>query len=93
MIELSDRLSGLKSSMDKGPMDAVLEANRKLSARARITDKLSGIDAANVDKEYEQAGRSSTARDKLEQMMAARKAEKAGGETKEAAEEEDRPKI
>jgi phage shock protein A len=76
IIELNDRLQGLESSMDKGPISAVMEANKRLTAKARISEKLSKVDVRLQDKEYEQAGRTSTARSKLDDMLAARKAEK-----------------
>ena len=97
IIELNDRLQGLETSLDKGPISAVLEANKRLTAKARISQKLANADVRLQDKEYEQAGRESTARLKMEQMLAARKLEKEQktGEKAEAAAEEadDRPKI
>ncbi len=86
IIELNDRLQGLETSIDRGPISAVLDANRQLTAKARITEKLAGADVRVQDKAYEKAGRVSTARSKMEEMMAARKAEKEGPE--EAPEEE-----
>ena len=85
IIELNDRLQGLETSIDRGPISAVLDANRKLTAKARITEKLAGADVRVQDKAYEQAGRVSTARSKMEEMMAARAAESAPKE--EAASE------
>lgn len=94
IIELNDRLQGLQSSMERGPIEAVLEANRKLTAKARITEKLAGTDAAVADKAYSRAGRNMSGNDALEKMLAARKAERekssAGGNEKDKA---DRPKI
>ena len=95
IIELNDRLQGLESSVDRGPISAVMEANKKLTSRARISEKLAGTDVRLQDKEYEAVGRKSTARSKMDQMLAARKKEseaKAGGET-EAREEDNRPRI
>ena len=95
IIELNDRLQGLESSLDRGPISAVMEANRKLSAKARISEKLAGNDIRLQDRNYEQAGRVSTARSKMEAMLAARNKEtsaeqQAAPETKE---QDDRPKI
>lgn len=87
IIELNDRLQGLETSIDKGPISAVLEANRELTARARITEKIAGADVRVQDKAYERAGRVSTSRSKMDEMLAARKAEKEGA-TKEAPQEE-----
>jgi phage shock protein A len=97
IVELNDRLQGLETSLDKGPISAVLEANKRLTAKARISQKLSNADVRLQDKEYERAGRTSTARSKMDEMLAARKLEKEQktGEKAEAATEkaDDRPKI
>lgn len=96
IVELNDRLQGLETSLDKGPLSAVLEANKKLTAKARISEKLSQVDVRVQDREYEAAGRESTARGKMDEMLAARKLEKEGkeGKPKEAvSEKDDRPKI
>jgi len=97
IVELNDRLHGLETSLDKGPISAVMEANKKLTAKARISEKLSNVDVRVQDKQYEQAGRESTARSKMEQMLNARKVEKdsktRAGKVKEKEEKDDRPKI
>lgn len=96
IIELNDRLQGLETSLDRGPISAVLEANKKLTAQARISEKLAETDVKLQDKEYEMAGRESTARNKMEQMLAARQLEKdnqAGIPKKKVKEKDDRPKI
>jgi phage shock protein A len=97
IIELNDRLQGLETSLDKGPISAVLEANKRLTAKARISQKLANADVRLQDKEYERAGRESTAKSKMEQMLAARKLEKEQktGEPAEKTTEktDDRPKI
>ena len=96
IIELNDRLQGLESSLDRGPISAVLDANRKLTARARISEKLAGTDIRQQDLAYEAAGRESTARSKMEAMLAARKKEteaKQGAPAAKVKEKDDRPKI
>jgi len=94
IIELNDRLQGLESSIDRGPISAVMEANRKLSAKARISDKLAGTDVRMQDRTYEKAGRTSTSRSKMEEMMAARSQEKAGKEPVEkVGDKNERPEI
>ncbi|MCB1043700.1 MAG: hypothetical protein KDC35_12220 [Acidobacteria bacterium] len=97
IVELNDRLQGLETSIDRGPISAVLKANRELTAKARISEKLAGADVRAQDKAYEKAGRESTARTKLDQMLAARKAEKeasAAPKEKDATpKEDDRPNI
>ena len=94
IVELNDRLQGLETSIDKGPISAVMEANKKLTAKARISEKLAKADVKVADKAYEAAGRQSTARSKMEEMLNARKLEKGQKttETKTKA-KEDRPKI
>ncbi len=94
IIELNDRLQGLETSIDRGPISAVLDANKKLTAKARISEKLAKSDVKLQDKAYEAAGRQSTARSKMDQMLNARKLEKEekSGKTK-TKESEDRPKI
>jgi phage shock protein A len=97
IIELNDRLQGLETSLDRGPISAVLETNKRLTAKARISQKLANTDVRLQDKEYERAGRESTAKSKMEQMLAARKVEKeqkTGEKAETAAEKaDDRPKI
>ena len=96
ILELNDRLQGLESSLDKGPISAVMEANKRLTAKARISEKLAKADVRLQDKEYEKAGRESTARSKMEEMLAARRVEKdkKTGVPKEKVDEKDnRPKI
>lgn len=95
IIELNDRLQGLETSIDRGPISAVLDANRKLTAKARISEKIAGADVKVQDKAYEQAGRVSTARSKMEDMLAARAAEKAPQEEKPEEEKkvDTRPEI
>lgn len=96
IVELNDRLQGLETSMDRGPISAVLEANKRLTAKAKISEKLAKADVRLQDKQYEQAGRQSTSRLTMESMLAARKAEREGVQTNSQSagkEEDDRPKI
>lgn len=96
IIELNDRLQGLETSIDKGPISAVMEANKRLTAKARISEKLSKVDVRLQDQQYEKAGRQSTARSKMDEMLAARQAEKdnkAGVAPEKVATQDDRPKI
>ncbi len=96
IVELNDRLQGLESSLDRGPLSAVLENNKRLTAKARISEKLSKADVKLQDKEYEAAGRQSTAQSKMDEMLAARKLEKdkKAGKPAETVEDKDnRPKI
>jgi len=95
IIELNDRLSGLKSSMDRGPIDAVRKHNRELSAQARISQKLAGADVNLQDQQYQKAGQQSASSDRMAQMLAARAAERAAktGEKPAEAATTERPKI
>jgi hypothetical protein len=96
IIELNDRLQGLETSLDRGPLSAVMENNKKLRAKARISEKLSKADVKLQDKQYESAGRQSTAKSKMDEMLAARKMEREGksGVSEDKVEDADkRPEI
>jgi hypothetical protein len=96
IIELNDRLQGMETSIDKGPISAVMDANKRLTAKARISEKLAKTDVKMQDKEYERMGRQSTARSKMDEMLAARRKEKdqeAGAPAEKVEDAADRPKI
>src|SRR4029450_2882657 len=76
VIDLNRRLQGLQASIDRGPLDAVLQANRELAARARVSERLSGTDVRAQDTEYADAGKSSSLDDDFSAMLSARKAER-----------------
>lgn len=76
LIALNDRLSGLQSSLESGPLDEVRKANRELSAKARISEKLAGTDSRLQDEDYARLGRESASDSSFEAMLAARKAER-----------------
>jgi hypothetical protein len=61
VIELNGRLQGLESSQDSGPIAAVLEANKRLIAKARISEKSAKAEVHVQDKEYEKTVKESTA--------------------------------
>jgi phage shock protein A len=93
IIDFNRRLQGLQASIDRGPLDAVLQANRELTAKARVSERLAGTDVRAQDTEYAAAGRSSSVDDDFNAMLAARKAEreaKTGTDPKQA---EDVPQI
>lgn len=71
MLELDDRLHGLEQSLDRGPLSAVLEANRELSARARLSKELSSPTTPTAS--YEEAGRKAQTRGRLESLIQQRK--------------------
>jgi hypothetical protein len=77
IIALNDRLLNLQTSFDSGPIDLVRKANRDLTAKAKISDKLAGTDSKLQDQQYATEGAKATARDRLEQQIAAHAAEKA----------------
>jgi chromosome segregation ATPase len=94
LMDAHERLMGLKSRMDSGPIDAVRKANRDLAAKARVAGRLSGADADHVKDKYVHAGEDSVAGNEFQKMVAARKAQKEQSTgTAPAAEKEDRPKI
>lgn len=76
IIELNKRLQGLQESLDRGPLDAVLQANRELSAKARVSERLAGTDVHRQDGEYASAGHAASIADEFSIMLAARKAER-----------------
>jgi chromosome segregation ATPase len=94
LLDAHERLMGLKSRMDSGPIDAVRKANRDLAAKAKVAGRLSGADADHIKDKYVHAGETSVASNDFQAMIAARKAKKeeATG-TAPAADKEDRPKI
>jgi chromosome segregation ATPase len=93
IIDLNRRLQGLQASLDRGPIDAVLQANRELAAKARVSERLAGTDVHAQDAEYAQAGRSSSVDDDFSAMLAARKAEREAKTGAAPRQSEDVPKI
>lgn len=76
IIELNHRIAGIQTSLDRGPIDAVRTHVRKKVAQANVSQKIAGADSALQDQEYEIAGRSSVSGDRMQAMLAARKAER-----------------
>ena len=94
IIELNHRIKGIQTSFERGPLDAVREANRKLTAQARVSQKLAGTDVEAQDQEYAAKGRGVAAGDVMRQMLAERAAKRGvtTGEKPTAATEE-KPSI
>jgi hypothetical protein len=76
VIELNARLQGMHESFDRGPIDAVLAANRELAAKARVSDRIAGTDVRRQDQEYADASARTSADDDFNAMLAARRAER-----------------
>jgi len=93
VIELNRRLQGLQASLDHGPLDAVLQANRELAAKARVSERLSGTDVRAQDAEYANMGRSASVDDDFSAMLSARKAEREAKTGMPSRQAEDVPKI
>jgi chromosome segregation ATPase len=93
IIDLNRRLQGLQASIDRGPLDAVMQANRELAAKARVSERLAGTDVRAQDAEYAQAGRSSSVDDDFTALLAARKAEREAKTGTAPRQAEDVPKI
>ena len=93
LIEASERLMGLKSRMDEGPLDAVRKANQELAAKARVSNRLAGADSQDKRDKYLKAGETSSASTDFQKMIAARKAEKEQSTGTAPPVTEDRPKI
>lgn len=77
LIDAYDRINGLKTSYDRGPLDAVRKQNRDLTARATVKRRMAGVDAKAEDARYASAGVETTASNAFEAMLAQRKADKA----------------
>lgn len=77
IIELNDRLKGIQTSFQRGPLDAVREANRRLTAQAKVSQKLAGADVEQQDADYASAGKQTAASDVMKRMLAERAAKKA----------------
>jgi chromosome segregation ATPase len=93
IIDLNRRLQGVQASIDRGPLDAVMQANRELAAKARVSERLAGTDVRAQDAEYAAAGRSSSVDDDFGAMLAARKAEREAKTGTAPRQAEDVPKI
>jgi chromosome segregation ATPase len=76
VIELNARLQGMQESMDRGPIDAVLAANRELAAKARVSDRIAGTDVHRQDQDYADATQKAGADEDFNAMLAARRAER-----------------
>jgi chromosome segregation ATPase len=93
LMEAYDRINGLKTSYDRGPIEAIRKKNRELSAQAKVRQRVAGIDAKAEDQQYENAGQVAATNSDFEAMLAARKAEKAAASGQEVKKESDRPQI
>lgn len=97
IIELNHRLMGIKTSFEEGPVSLVLEENRRLTAQARVSEKMAGTNVELQDTMYAEAGRSSEGGDVFAKMLAARKAQKeapaAPAEKEKVTNSGDRPQI
>jgi hypothetical protein len=93
LMEAYDRINGLKTSYDRGPIDAIRQKNRELSAQAKVRQRITGIDAQAEDTEYENVGQVAATNSDFEAMLAARKAEKAAASGQEVKKESERPQI
>jgi DNA repair exonuclease SbcCD ATPase subunit len=93
VIELNRRLQGLQASIDRGPLDAVMQANRELAAKARVSERLSGTDVRAQDAEYADAGRSSSIDDEFGAMLSACRAEREAKTGTPSRQAEDVPRI
>lgn len=93
LIEAQERLMGLKSRIDSGPVDAVRKANRDLAAQARVSGRLAGADADHKREQYINAGDQSLANSDFKKLVEARKAQKDQATGESPASTEERPKI
>lgn len=86
IIDLNKRLQGMQESIDRGPLDAVMQANRELAAKARVSERLAGTDVHTQDAAYVEAGQTASIDAEFSAMLAARQAERQArtGASKEA---------
>jgi hypothetical protein len=96
LVDAYERLNGLKSRLDRGPLDAVTAANQELAAKARVTGRVVGAATRDKAAEYRNAATKETAGSAFERMAAAKRAAKdtaTGDGDKTTARTEERPKI
>lgn len=93
LLEAHERLMGLKSRIDAGPIDAVRKANQDLAAKARVAARLSGTDADAKRDKYIDAGEGSAGSSDFKKLLASRKAEREASTGDAPASTEERPKI
>lgn len=96
LVDAYERLNGLKSRLDRGPLDAVTAANEELAAKARVTGRVVGAATRDKAAEYRNAATKETAGSAFERMAAAKRAAKdtaTGDGDKTPAQNEERPKI
>lgn len=93
IIDAFERINGLKSRLDRGPIDAVLDANKELAAKARVAGRMSN--AANTDKDakYRAAAETSDANSDFAKLRAARKAEREAASGTTPNKTDERPNI
>ena len=86
IIDLNKRLQGMQESIDRGPLEAVMQANRELAAKARVSERLAGTDVRAQDAAYAEAGETASIDAEFSAMLAARQAERQArtGASKEA---------
>lgn len=77
LLELRDRMNGARTRTTSGPIAAVRAKNKQLAGAVRVENKLRGTDVRAQDAEYAAAGKTSATGDRMQQMLAARKAKSA----------------
>jgi len=93
-LELNERLAGIATTLDTGPLEAIQKKRNELKARANLSSELAGTDAAFQELEYKQAGKETSGETAMAKMLAERKAKKKQLEDTQSKEKiEDRPEI
>ena len=95
LIEANEKLAGIKSSVNEGPINAVRESRRKMRAKAKVSGKIAGVDAKRSRDKFLKQGRDAANKSRFAEMAAARKAEKDGatGDGDAASSDKERPQI
>lgn len=93
-LELNERLSGVATTLETGPLEAIRKRRNELKARANLSSELAGTDVTLQDLQYQKAGKETEGQSALAQMLAERKAKTKEHEEKPVQENvEERPEI
>lgn len=90
--EAFERIHGLQTSIDTGPIEAIRRDREERKAQARVAHRLGGTDAKSQREKYVSAGKGAIAQGNFKQMLEARKAKQgqATGDTAPAGEEREK---
>lgn len=93
LIEAFDRINGLKTSYDRGPLDAIRKRNAELSNQAKVKQRVARVDARAEDDEYRQAAQTAKTNTDFEEQLAALRAEKDSASDEAVEKQAERPEA